>query len=105
MTLRLSFSAQAVLDMEEIVGGYANSDEAIDQTIRTFVRALEPLLEMPKLGAKRRIKNPRLKGLRHWVISDLGPFVVFYVPTREAIEVIRILHGARDIEEILKDQA
>jgi toxin ParE1/3/4 len=33
----------------------------------------------------------------------VGSYVIFYRPIEEGIEVIRVLHSARDIEDIFAD--
>jgi len=45
-----------------------------------------------------------LKGLRRFPVTDFGNYLVFYLPRRDGIEVIRVIHGARDIEVLLGQQ-
>ena len=49
------------------------------------------LAQMPGLSRLREFEDPRLAGLRSYLITDAG------------IDVIRVLHGAQDIEEHLKE--
>lgn len=32
-----------------------------------------------------------------------GPHLVFYIPISDGVEIVRILHGSMDAQEILKD--
>ena len=41
-------------------------------------------------------------GLRCFVVS---PYVVFYRPEQDTIEVLRVLHGARDIVSIFESES
>jgi toxin ParE1/3/4 len=40
-------------------------------------------------------------GLRCFVVS---PYVVFYRPIEDTIEVLRVLHGARDISSLIEPE-
>jgi plasmid stabilization system protein ParE len=50
------------------------------------------------------LDNPRLKGLRSWPVSGFEAHRIYYVETPDAIRVIRILHGMRDLPPILEDE-
>ncbi len=56
---------------------------------------------MPALGVARRFENPRLEGLRMFSVLGFRRHLVFYRPTAAGVEVVRVLHGARDISSIL----
>ena len=34
----------------------------------------------------------------------IGRYVIFYLPIADGVEIIRVLHGARDIETIFHDE-
>ena len=53
-------------------------------------------VRFPGMGPSRDELRP---GLRCFVVS---PYVVFYRPVEDTIEVLRILHGARDIGSIIE---
>lgn len=52
---------------------------------------------MPHLGQPREFRNPELAGLRSRAIPGFENYLIFDLPTKEEIEVIRVLHGARDL--------
>ena len=54
-------------------------------------------VRFPGMGQNRDDLGP---GLRCFVVS---PYVVYYRPVEDTIEVLRILHGARDIRNISID--
>ena len=64
--------------------------------------ALTQLASMPLIGSLWRSNHPRLKDLRAWPIPGFRKYLVFYISSQERIEILRILHGARDVSEILK---
>lgn len=66
--------------------------------------AFEQLLRMPEIGASRAWLNPRLPALRMWPIPDFPNHLIWYQPTAEGIEVVRVLHAARDVERVLADE-
>jgi len=42
----------------------------------------------------------RLKGLRRIPVKGFENYLVFYLPHQGGIDVIRVLHGARNIDNI-----
>jgi toxin ParE1/3/4 len=72
-----------------------------------FLDALErdylKLLRMPGMGAKREFENPRFVDLRSWPVSGFRNYLIFYRRISSGIEIVRVLHGARDIESIFED--
>jgi toxin ParE1/3/4 len=35
-----------------------------------------------------------------WRVKDFEKYLIFYRPQKDGIDVLRIIHGARDIEEL-----
>jgi toxin ParE1/3/4 len=70
-------------------------DEAVE-------RALQALLATPGIGAPRPRANPALRGLRMHPVRGFESHLIFYRPITDGIELIRVLHGAREIEAILE---
>lgn len=64
-------------------------------------RAFERLANTPGLGGPWESTNPNLAGLRVWPIPRFKNYLIFYRPIPDGIEVVRVLHGAQDIESIL----
>jgi toxin ParE1/3/4 len=92
----------ALQDLEQIVRYLdEHSDSAADRFLEEFFQATASLAEMPRLGPIRRDRG-RLKGLRSWPLSTFGSYIVFYLPTDTGIEVLRVLHGARDVNHELR---
>jgi len=87
---------------------YLVDQDAPDAAFR-FVEAVEAsveqLLRMPNMGAPRELRNPALKGLRLWPVKDFDEFLIFYVVAGDTVRVIRILHGRRDVDRILKKES
>ena len=81
----------AVADLDDIAG-YISQDnpEAARRTVRRLWTAAKSLAEQPEMG-----RPGRVHGTRELVVSDT-PFVVPYRVAGSEIEILRVLHGARD---------
>ena len=75
------------------------ADDNPDAARRFYVAVQETselLLEMPHIGSLRISDKPSLRDIRVVPIKDFERYFVFYRPMNEGIEIIRVLHGARD---------
>jgi toxin ParE1/3/4 len=70
-----------------------------------FVRAVKTtlgfLVTAPRVGKERQFQNPMLQGIRSFPVRGFAQHLVFYRITTTAIEVVRVIHGARDIGKVL----
>ena len=86
-------SSQAQLDLDEIWLFIAEDNiEAADKFHDLLLSKLITLAEQPLIGRLRDELRPNVRGF------PVGSYVIFYRDTPEHIEIIRVLHGARDIE-------
>ena len=60
------------------------------------------LARTPSAGATREYLTPALKGLRMWPIKGFEKYLVFYRPVPGGLEIVRVLHAARDIGAIFE---
>jgi len=83
---------QALIDLAEIWAYIAEDSIANADAFAALIdKKLHLLAKQPGMGRSR----PELgHGLRCFVI---GRYVVFYRPSSKGIEIVRVLHGARDI--------
>jgi toxin ParE1/3/4 len=79
-----------------------DSLDAAERFLLAAERAFESLAAMPGIGSSYRSLDPRLSGLRFFPIKGFGKYLVFYRPLAQGIEIVRVLHGARDIAAILE---
>lgn len=80
------------------------SRESLDVAMRFLDatnREFERLARSPGLGSTCETRSPRLTGLRVWPISGFDRHLIFYRPISEGIEIVRVLHGARNIDRII----
>ena len=79
-------------DLYEIWSYVAHeSFERAEALIDRFDEAFELLATQPEMGRARPELAPSLRSF------PLGNYTIFYVPLEDGIEVVRVLHGARDI--------
>lgn len=57
----------------------------------------EQLAAMPEMGVVRDFGLPRLAGMRMFRVRDFPQHVVFYRVTAKAVEIVRVLHAARNV--------
>ncbi len=56
------------------------------------------------MGSRYAPEEPLYADLHYFRVSRLRKYLVFYRPITDGIEVIRVLHGARDIDGIIADE-
>jgi toxin ParE1/3/4 len=71
-----------------------------------FLDAIEltcdALSRMPGIGSPRYAEIPLVRGVRMLAIKDFENYLLFYLEREDSVDVIRVLHGARDIPEALQ---
>ncbi|MCL4787280.1 MAG: type II toxin-antitoxin system RelE/ParE family toxin [Verrucomicrobia bacterium] len=84
-------SEAAKSDLDEIWCYIAQDNPAAaDKFIRVLVGRFPTLATMPDIERKRDELAPRLRSV------PVGRYVVFYRPMERGVEIVRVLHGARD---------
>ncbi len=93
---RLTREAEA--DLDELWAFIAaDSPEAADRMVDAVLKSSRLYVGFPNMGQNR---DDLREGIRCFVVS---PYVIFYRPIEETIEVLRILHGARDVLPLIED--
>ncbi len=81
---------------------YKDQPDSAEQFLDEVEANLLKLAEHPKMGSAVEPVIPRLETLRKWPIPGFRNFLIFYLVRPDAIEVIRVLNGARDIPAVLR---
>jgi toxin ParE1/3/4 len=90
---------QARADLDQLWDYIAERNEAAaDRLLDNILKAARLHASFPQMGRQRDELAP---DLRSFVVS---PYVVFYRPAGDTIEVLRVLHGHRDIDTIMKSE-
>jgi toxin ParE1/3/4 len=70
--------------------------DAADKFIHAIVSRFSKLAAMPLIGRQREELSPRLRSF------SVSRYVIFYRPVESGIEVVRVLHGARDFPPLFE---
>jgi toxin ParE1/3/4 len=62
------------------------------------------LAQQPTLGSRCILDSPRAAGLLRWRVGGFENYLIFYRPIDNGIEIVRVIHGAWDIEAVLEDE-
>ncbi len=97
---RITRSPDAEADLLEIWANIANDKpSAADRFLDTLEQRIELLSRHPRIGEARPDLAAGVRGF------SVGSYVIFFRPIRDGIEVVRVLHGARDIPAIFRGKS
>jgi toxin ParE1/3/4 len=90
-------AAAAEEDLKEIWSYVAEyNPEAAGKLIKEITRRFAILRDHPHMG---REQDKLLVNLRSFAVKN---YIIFYQPCEGGIEILRVLHGSRDIESIFE---
>lgn len=97
--MKLLITSTAELDLEEIEA-YISSDNptAADRFLELLSERFDLIAEMPGIG---RCRDEYASGVRS--IAE-GDYVIAYRVKNDIVEILRVLHGARDPEKVIREQ-
>jgi toxin ParE1/3/4 len=99
MSVKLVVAPEARSDLVDIWRFLSSRNaRATGRIMRDIAERFELLLDYPESGTKR---DELRAGLRSFPV---GNYIVFYWITEEGVEIVRVLHGRRDIERIFSDE-
>ncbi len=105
MTRKISKRPQAERDIEEAFVFVAETD--FDSGLN-FLHAVEQSFEMiaenPFVGSERKFAAPELGNVRMWRVKSYEKHLIFYFVRDDVIEVLRVIHSARDYIRILDSE-
>ena len=103
MTPRFTILPAANQDLDDHAE-YLAAEASLEAALRFYDAADESftfLAQNPGVGAPRTSRNPALAGVRVWRVHGFAKHVIFYRAAPDGIEVVRVLHGHRDIDALL----
>ena len=62
------------------------------------------LASHPGIGWPARLRNPELSALRVFRVSNFPKILVFYLPASGGIEILRVVHGARNLAAFINQE-
>jgi toxin ParE1/3/4 len=93
--LRLVVAPLAESDLSEIAEFISqDSDQAAHKVLMRIERIVDLLLQRPFLGPP--VVKPERTGLRKMTVV---PYVVFYRVVGDDLQIVRVLHSSRDLDD------
>lgn len=95
----LRLTSRAENDVAEIYS-YISRDNvsAAERLVSYLFDLFQSLGRNPEIGQKRPDLRPNLRSMTH------GNCVVFYYAAKSAAEIVAVIHGARDIEQLFREK-
>lgn len=77
--------------------------EVADRFLAAAEKTLRSLAAHPQSGALTQLRSPGLKGIRRSSVGDgFGAILLFYLPIERGVDLIRVVHGRRDLTKLAK---
>ncbi len=103
MIRRRPAAVQAIIDQAEFIG--LDSPAAAERFISSVEATLVDLHAMPLIGRAYEPIQSHLAGLRLCLVKGFPNHIVFYRPTSYGIEVVLVVHAARDLLAALMNES
>ena len=71
-----------------------------DRFIAETEKSCSRLARMPGIGSRWEDKDPELTEVRVFPVSKFKNYLIYYRPIAGGIEVLRVIHGARDTRRL-----
>jgi toxin ParE1/3/4 len=106
MNPRIRQQPRAALDLVDQAAWYIKNagPPVADRFLEAAERTAEALLVTPGMGLIRTFRDPRLTGLRVFPVKGFPKHLIFYRQVGDGIELVRVLHGARDVAAVLAEE-
>jgi toxin ParE1/3/4 len=96
------FNPVAVADLDEITQYVAKANpEAAHDVRQDILDSAERLGNHPGMGIRPRFRAPRFAGIRYLPADRYPVYLLFYRELGDGVEVLRVLHGNRDLPRLL----
>ena len=100
--LNIAIRPQAQDDIDAIIDYLlAERPPSAQDFVQRLRQTFELLAENPKIGVQRPYRAEALNGMRMFSLKQFSAYLVFYLHDDEAIDIVRVLHGSRDIAGII----
>jgi toxin ParE1/3/4 len=87
---------------------YYLSTEASPEVGHCFIVAAHEtfslLATQPELGWQRRLQHPGVVSFRVFRVSGFERMLVLYRPHPDGVEILRVVHGSRNLQALLRHE-
>ena len=101
MSLPILKRPQAERDIEECFVYIAEDNVDVGISFLVAVEdSLEQISRMPLIGKVKTFESINGVTLRMWPVKGFDSYLIFYLANDDSVELVRLLHGSRDINEV-----
>jgi len=79
--------------------------QVADRFLGSVRKTVDLIIRTPQGGAPKRLSRDALRGLRSCPSRVFEDVRVYYLACEGQIRVVRVLHGKRDVNNILKERS
>ncbi|BBD66128.1 plasmid stabilization system [Nostoc commune NIES-4072] len=95
---------QVIRDLIDLATYIAQDNLDVSDRFLTAAEAtFKQLAKTPAIGKLCQFTHPNLAEIRQISIKGFQRYLIFYRITESAIDILRVIHGARDIELIFDE--
>ena len=87
----LNYTREALADLSDIQDYLLQHSPAAARVMQEIERSCRLLSQFPLMGAARDTLQPGLRS------HPSGRYTIYYRPSNGGIDVLRVLHGSRDV--------
>jgi toxin ParE1/3/4 len=96
---------QADFDIDDLAAYIAADNlEAALGFLDAVEKSFDIIAGQPQIGPLRYSHLPMLDGLRFWPVTNFEKHLIFYIEHPAYIDIVRVLHGSRDLPAVLTSE-
>lgn len=95
----------AVVDIQGLHAYFEERQSAplAERFVSAVFAAIGYVAEFPEMGAIHQTRNKQLVDVRYWTIREFPNYVIYYRTDGKRLMVMRVVHGARKVNKLLRD--
>ena len=100
----VEFYPKAKSDITRQIRYYLNQQQAASTAVRfrsAVIYSIEQLSPHPGMVVNVRRS---ISGLRCWPVKGFEKILIYYLAKQETISIVRVLHGSRNVSQILQHE-
>jgi toxin ParE1/3/4 len=103
MSRKLTIRNRATQDLRQQANYILNNGnvDAAEHFLELAEATFAQILIVPRIGKSVDFISARMGEVRQWRMKNFQDYLVFYRVQDEEIEILRVLHGSRDLEDML----
>lgn len=78
--------------------------DAGDRFLYAAEATFQRIADLPAIGKLSGFMSPTLNQVRQYPVKSFNKYIIFYQIQPDTVEIIRVLHGAQNLEFILEQE-